>query len=105
MRGHRIWHPTFALYQCGRTTFVLSLSLSVSIPAMVIPHLLVAGVVEVIFTVAIFAFVKRMSPGMIYVGAKQKIKAVYGLLIPLICLTPLGLLATGTAWGEWEQMK
>jgi cobalt/nickel transport system permease protein len=76
-------------------------SLSASIPAMTIPHLLVAGVVEVLFTVAIFAFIKKVSPGTIYEGAKQKTKAVYGLIIALICLTPLGLLATGTAWGEW----
>ena len=75
--------------------------LSVSIPAMTIPHLLVAGVVEVIFTVAIYSFVKKVSPGIIYEDAKSKIKAVYGLIIALICLTPLGLLAAGTAWGEW----
>lgn len=75
--------------------------LSVSIPAMTIPHLLVAGVAEVIFTIAIVTFIKKVSPGMIYEGAKQKTKAVYGLIAALICLTPLGLLATGTAWGEW----
>lgn len=75
--------------------------LSVSIPAMTIPHLLVAGVVEVIFTIAIVTFIKKVSPGMIYEGAKQKTKAVYGLIAALICLTPIGLLATGTAWGEW----
>jgi len=75
--------------------------LAVSIPAMMIPHILVAGVVEVIFTVAIFAFIKKVSPGTIYEGAKQKTKAIYGLLVALICLTPLGLLAAGTAWGEW----
>jgi len=75
--------------------------LSVSIPAMTIPHLLVAGVAEAIFTVAIFSFIKKVSPGTIYEGAKEKIKPIYGLIIALICLTPLGLLATGTAWGEW----
>jgi cobalt/nickel transport system permease protein len=75
--------------------------LSVSIPAMVIPHLLVAGVVEIIFTVAIYSFIKKVSPGTIYEGAKQKINWIYGLILALICLTPLGLLATGTAWGEW----
>ncbi len=75
--------------------------LSVSIPAMTIPHLLVAGVVEAIFTVGIFSFIKKVSPGAIYEGARQKIKAIYGLIAALICLTPLGLLATGTAWGEW----
>ena len=76
-------------------------SLSVSIPAMTIPHLLVAGVVEAIFTVAIVAYIKKVSPGTIYEGAKEKTKAIYGLIVALICLTPFGLLATGTAWGEW----
>jgi len=75
--------------------------LSVSIPAMMISHLAVAGIVEVIFTIAIYAFIKRVSPGMIYEGAKQKIKSVYAIIFALICLSPLGLLATGTAWGEW----
>lgn len=75
--------------------------LSISIPAMTIPHLLVAGVVEAVFTVAIFSFIKKVSPGTIYEGAKQKTKFIYGLIIALICISPLGLLATGTAWGEW----
>lgn len=75
--------------------------LSVSIPAMMIPHMLAVGIVEVIFTVAIFAFIKKVSPGTIYEGAKQKTKAIYALIVALICLTPIGLLATGTAWGEW----
>ncbi len=76
-------------------------SLSVSIPAMTIPHLLAAGVAEAVFTVAIVVYIKKVSPGTIYEDAKAKTKAVYGLLAALICLTPLGLLATGTAWGEW----
>jgi len=75
--------------------------LSVSIPAMTIPHLLVAGVVEMIFTVAIVAYIKKVSPGMIYEGAKERMNAIYGLILGLICLAPLGLLASGTAWGEW----
>jgi cobalt/nickel transport system permease protein len=75
--------------------------LSVSVPAMVIPHLLVAGVVEAAFTVAILTFIKKVSPGTIYEGAKKKSRAVYGLVAALVCLTPLGLLAAGTAWGEW----
>ncbi len=81
--------------------------LSVSIPAMTIPHILVAGVIEAVFTVAIFAFIKKVSPGTIYEGSKQKTKFIYGLVAALVCLTPLGLLATGTAWGEWgaEEIK
>ena len=75
--------------------------LSVSIPAMTIPHLLVAGVVEAVFTATIFAYIRKTSPGTIYQGAKTKTKAIYGLIAALVCLPPLGLLAAGTAWGEW----
>jgi cobalt/nickel transport system permease protein len=75
--------------------------LSVSIPAMLIPHLLIAGFAEAAFTVSIFAFIKKVSPETIYKGAKTKLRAVYGLVAALICLTPIGLLAAGTAWGEW----
>lgn len=75
--------------------------LSVTVPAMVIPHLLIVGGVEAVFTVAIYSFIKKVSPGSIYEGAKHKTKAVYGLIAALACLSPIGLLATGTAWGEW----
>jgi cobalt/nickel transport system permease protein len=75
--------------------------LSVSIPAMAIPHLLVAGLVEAFFTVGVFAFIRKVSPGIIAKESRPKIKAIYGLVVGLICLSPLGLLAAGTAWGEW----
>lgn len=75
--------------------------LSVSVPAMVISHLLVAGVLEALFTVAVYVFIKKASPGTLYGGQKKKTNAVYGFIAVLICLTPLGLLASGTAWGEW----
>ena len=76
--------------------------LSVSIPAMLIPHLAAACVVEVLFTLLIYTFVKRVSPDLLPGGAPKKSKAVWGLLGALVCLTPLGLLATGAAWGEWS---
>jgi cobalt/nickel transport system permease protein len=81
--------------------------LSVSIPSMMSPHLLVAGIVELAFTVAIFAYIKRFSPNMVGETPQQKAKPIYGLLLALIVLTPLGLLAQGTAWGEWgiEEIK
>lgn len=75
--------------------------LSVSIPAMLIPHLAVVGVLEGIITAGVYVFVKKVSPGIIYEGLKIKTKPIYGLLIAMICLSPLGLLATGTSWGEW----
>jgi cobalt/nickel transport system permease protein len=81
--------------------------LAVSIPAMTIPHLLVAGVLEAVFTVAVLSFIRKVSPGTIYEGAKTKIKSIYALVVGLVCLSPLGLLAAGTAWGEWgaEEIK
>ena len=86
--------------------------LNVAIPSMMIPHLLVAGFVEAAFTVAVFAFVRKTSPDLCYfpvktekeltpVEKKKKPIPLYILMGVLIVATPLGLLAAGTAWGEW----
>jgi cobalt/nickel transport system permease protein len=75
--------------------------LSVSIPAMLIPHLAVAGIVEAAFTVAIVAFVAKASPGTIYVGSPVRTKPLYALVVALVVASPLGLIAAGSAWGEW----
>lgn len=74
--------------------------LALAIPGMLLPHLLVAGFVEALFTVAVFAFIRRVAPDSIHSGAR--IRAGYGLLAILAGLSPLGLLAAGTAWGEWS---
>lgn len=81
--------------------------LIISVPAMLIPHLTVAGFVEVFFTVGVFSFIRRVSPGSVYEGARTRIHLVYGFLVALVCLSPLGLLAPGSAWGEWspEEIK
>jgi cobalt/nickel transport system permease protein len=76
--------------------------LSISIPAMIIPHLAIAGILEGIVTAGVYGFIKKVSPGIIYEGMKIKLKPIYGLLIGMVFLSPLGLLATGTAWGEWD---
>lgn len=73
----------------------------ITIPSMLIPHLVVAGVLEAIITVSVVNFIKKVSPGTIYEDVKRKTKPVYMFIIALICLSPLGLLASGTAWGEW----
>ena len=83
--------------------------LSVAIPAMMIPHLAVAGVVEAVFTVAVYALVRRTAPDLRYeriladapeTGKKSRLP-IFALIAALIAACPLGLLATGTAWGEW----
>ena len=75
--------------------------LAVSIPAMMIPHILLAGVVEAAFTALVGAFILKTSPGLFFEGAKKRTPAVYVLVALMICLVPLGLLAVGVAWGEW----
>lgn len=74
---------------------------SIAVPAMLIPHLLVAGFIEGAVTVGVYGFIKKVSPGMIYESGSSGTGPIYSLLAIMIMLTPLGLLATGTAWGEW----
>lgn len=80
----------------------------VSVPAMLAGHLTVAGAAEAIFTVGILAYVRKAAPGFGIEGVTAEgarpdkgAKAMAGLMCALIVLTPLGLLATGDAWGEW----
>lgn len=77
--------------------------LNVSIPAMMVGHLTLFGLAEVVFTVAVLAFVKSTSPELVNNQPQtKKGKTFIGILLAVfVALTPIGLLATGTAWGEW----
>lgn len=75
--------------------------LSISIPAMMIPHLLVVGVVEGIFTLGVLSFLLKTAPNSVVKTSKLKANPLYILLGSLTIFTPLGLLTKGTAWGEW----
>ena len=76
--------------------------LNVSIPAMMLGHLTLFGIAEVVYTTAVLTFVRKAAPEM-----KRSTQAVRTalplklLMAALVILTPLGLLAEGTAWGEW----
>ncbi|MCB2295419.1 cobalt transporter CbiM [Clostridium algoriphilum] len=74
--------------------------IAISIPAMMIPHLLVIGILEGIITVGAYSYIKKASPDVIYKGKVSKKKLLYTIIGILILATPLGLLANGTAWGE-----
>lgn len=78
--------------------------LNISIPAMVLPHLVI-GFIEGGITAAVLAYVKKVSPGSIYEDKNSNKKPLYSLLILLIFLSPIGLLAGGTAWGEWNDTE
>lgn len=86
--------------------------LSVSVPAMTIPHLLFAGPLEGLICAAALKLIEKYSPELLDDSALSKDKSekapffvrYKGLFISiavLIALTPLGLIARGTAWGEW----
>ncbi|QAT50097.1 cobalt transporter CbiM [Caproiciproducens sp. NJN-50] len=85
--------------------------LSVSIPSMMTAHLLIAGPIEGILTAAAVAYIAKVTPqifsgngsptGLGKVSFFQKYRNLLIPIIVMVVLTPLGLIATGTAWGEW----
>ena len=76
--------------------------LNVSIPAMMIGHITLFGLAEIVLTVAVLAFVEKVTPKALdAIPVKASFKPLYIFMAVLIVLTPIGLLATGTAWGEW----
>lgn len=80
--------------------------LEVTIPAMLAAHLVVAGWVEAFFTFVIYRFVKQVAPSELYTPTTKNttsfVKKIRWVLVGLIVLSPLGLLADGTAFGEWS---
>ena len=77
--------------------------LGTTIPAMTLSHMAVAGPVEAVFTVGVLAFLTRTSPELFNVERRVSapLRSLYGIIAALVIATPLGLLATGTAYGEW----
>jgi cobalt/nickel transport system permease protein len=88
--------------------------LSVAIPAMMIGHLTIAGMAELILTAGLVAWLARSHPSLLSgAGASacqaEEPAAGWRILRPLLIglamlmlITPLGILAVGTAWGEWS---
>jgi cobalt/nickel transport system permease protein len=78
--------------------------LATTVPAMLLSHLAVAGPVEAAFTMGVFAFLASTSPELF--GAHERVgvrlRSLYAVVTVLVVVTPLGLLASGTAFGEWN---
>ncbi len=95
--------------------------LHVAIPAMMIGHLTLAGLAEAVIAAGMVSYLQRADLGLL-----RGVMGVNGLAAPtprsapmaasaepspgrlwwivacLMLLTPLGILAAGTAWGEWS---
>jgi len=85
--------------------------LAIAIPAMVIPHMLVASVIEGMMTALVVVALQRSNSQILAAAEKPEVMGVPGTmrklrwvwvgLIVLVVASPIGLLAPGTAWGEW----
>ena len=76
--------------------------LSVTLPAMLITHLVFFGPVEALGTALVISYAHKINEGaMLKAGGTASWKPLWAALIALIILTPLGLIATGVPWGEW----
>jgi cobalt/nickel transport system permease protein len=94
--------------------------LNIAIPAMMIGHLTFAGLAELVLSAGVVAYfqrtnpslLKRTAPGEVAVGREgaggenqstwRTVRPLCAGLALLMVLTPLGILAAGTAWGEWS---
>ena len=89
--------------------------LSIAVPAMLIGHLTFAGFAEMIVSGGVVAYLQRSDPSLLKLTAPgapnadgiqksgwRSTKPLWIGLAALMILTPFGLLAAGTAWGEWS---
>jgi cobalt/nickel transport system permease protein len=90
-------------------------SLRVAVPAMMIGHLMVAGLAEAAITAGMVAFLQHADPALLSAtslgaassmpGDRMKaatLRRLWTTVALLMFLTPLGILAAGKAWGEWS---
>ena len=93
--------------------------LAIAIPAMMIGHLGPAGLAEAIVSAGLVAWLQRGDPALLRatapdapldqvhepadtIGGWSPARKLLAGLAVLMLLSPLGLLASGGAWGEWD---
>lgn len=80
--------------------------LSIAVPAMMLGHLTFAGLAELVLTAGLVAWAQASDPDLLAAtaggrGAARVPRQAWLGLAAVVLLSPLGLLAAGTAWGEW----
>lgn len=98
--------PLYAPYRLG-----------VAIPAMMIGHLTFAGLAEAVISAGLVAYMQVADPALLQRtagtgtdagiaaaprNAANSLRRLWLAVAALMLLTPLGILAAGTAWGEWS---
>jgi cobalt/nickel transport system permease protein len=90
--------------------------LRVAIPAMMIGHLTLAGLAEAIITAGMISYLQRADLGLLrgvseisnsdlpspVIAGVESPRRLWWAVGLLMFATPVGVLATGTAWGEWS---
>lgn len=88
--------------------------LKIAIPAILIGHLTFAGIAEAIIAAGLVAYLQSADPALLTAtsGVAQTpmagslrspvtLRRLWATVALLLILTPVGILATGKAWGEW----
>ncbi|HWC99496.1 MAG TPA: cobalt transporter CbiM [Candidatus Sulfopaludibacter sp.] len=83
--------------------------LNIAIPAMMLGHLTIAGMAELFVSAGAVAFLQKYDISLLRgagsppasTTAARGLRPLWATLGVLLILTPLGILAAGTAWGEW----
>ena len=97
--------------------------LHIAIPAMMAGHLTIAGAAEAVMSAGLFSYLRRNEPSLVGCTARPAGvgrtagaggyaatdaapaagagRTLWGALAVVLLMTPLGILASGAAWGEW----
>jgi cobalt/nickel transport system permease protein len=90
--------------------------LHIAIPAMMIGHLTIAGLAEMVLAAGVVAYLQKADPALLELTAPGAVRAsiekparpwkqtrpLWIALGIFLALTPLGIIAAGSAWGEWS---
>ena len=91
--------------------------LRIAIPAMMIGHLTLAGMAELVISAGVVAYLQRAEPALLLrtapgasgvapqTASRPALRTLWVALAVLMVLTPLGILAAGSAWGEWSPQE
>lgn len=84
--------------------------LEVALPAMMLGHITFAGLAEAFLTAGIVAYLQKAKPSLLQLARGteaagtspwRSLRPLWAGIAVMLILTPLGLVAAGTAWGEW----
>jgi len=91
--------------------------LHVAVPAMMLGHLTLAGLAEAVISAGMVSYLQRADLGLLgeagnlatgsapipaMVNNGRSLRRLWWAVALLLVCTPIGILAAGTAWGEWS---